>query len=179
MAEFKPTAGLASGLLAQKGGARPAMRRQFSSLFEREKEKEKDKPRSDDLDDLGWNDMGAAGGQSSDGDAPQTEIEREVPSQRVERKILFPSVQSMAGAYVDEDEDEDDEPEARSGASYYQGGRERSFTLRMSEERHARLRQACAERQCSAQLLVTEALDHFLAVSSPERPFSGESRQRD
>lgn len=49
MAEPKPIASLSSGLLARKGAARPAMRRQGLSHFA---------PESKSQEDLGWNDMG-------------------------------------------------------------------------------------------------------------------------
>lgn len=38
-----------------------------------------------------------------------------------------------------------------------------AFTLRLDAERHLRLRLACAARNCSAQQLVTQALDRFLS----------------
>ncbi|MFC4254503.1 hypothetical protein GRI97_03640 [Altererythrobacter xixiisoli] len=37
-----------------------------------------------------------------------------------------------------------------------------AFTLRLDAERHLRLRLACAAQNCSAQQLVTQALDRFL-----------------
>jgi hypothetical protein len=46
MAENKPFASLSSGLLARKGGAKPAMRPQGFGSF------------GGSLEDLGWNDMG-------------------------------------------------------------------------------------------------------------------------
>ncbi|MCM8730029.1 hypothetical protein ACFO8O_03470 [Hephaestia sp. GCM10023244] len=49
MAQLKPTASLSSGLLARKGQARPAMRPQGLSGFG---------TMADQLEDLGWNDMG-------------------------------------------------------------------------------------------------------------------------
>src|SRR3546814_12710885 len=51
MAQLKPTASLSSGLLARKGQARPAMRPQGLSGFG---------TMADQLEDLGWNDMGPA-----------------------------------------------------------------------------------------------------------------------
>src|SRR4051812_32253871 len=47
MAETKPFASLSSGLLARKGGAKPAMRPQGFGSF------------GGSLEDLGWNDMGS------------------------------------------------------------------------------------------------------------------------
>lgn len=51
MAEPKPLASLSAGLLARKGGARPAMRRQAQLPGPGEQ-------RFSSADDLGWNDMG-------------------------------------------------------------------------------------------------------------------------
>lgn len=51
MAQLKATASLSSGLLARKGQARPAMRPQGLSGFGN---------MNDQLEDLGWNDMGPA-----------------------------------------------------------------------------------------------------------------------
>jgi hypothetical protein len=42
-------------------------------------------------------------------------------------------------------------------------GKRAAFTLRLERERHLRLRLACAIRNQSAQNMVTEALDAFLA----------------
>lgn len=54
MSDPKPFASLSSSLLARKGGARPAMRRQgFSSVPDLSSHND-----SDTHDDLGWNDMG-------------------------------------------------------------------------------------------------------------------------
>jgi hypothetical protein len=41
-----------------------------------------------------------------------------------------------------------------------------AFTLRLDPVRHARLKQACAATQRSAQQVVTQALDAFLAAKS-------------
>lgn len=51
MLERKPFAALSSGLLARKGQAKPAMRRQFTPFEDFHHD-------SVDHDDLGWNDMG-------------------------------------------------------------------------------------------------------------------------
>ncbi|MEH6791249.1 hypothetical protein [Parasphingorhabdus sp.] len=54
MSEPKPLASLSSSLLARKGGAKPAMRRQgFSSFPDHSTD-----PFGDTHEDLGWNDMG-------------------------------------------------------------------------------------------------------------------------
>jgi hypothetical protein len=49
-------------------------------------------------------------------------------------------------------------------------GRKVAFTLRLDLDRHARLHQVCATSRRSAQQLVTQALDAFLAAASgPQR----------
>lgn len=50
--QAKPVASLAPSLLARKGGARPAMRLQLKPLQQFES------GHAEELDDLGWNDMG-------------------------------------------------------------------------------------------------------------------------
>lgn len=52
MSELKPLASLSSGLLARKGGAKPAMRRQGVNFPDTSQDY------GEDHDDLGWNDMG-------------------------------------------------------------------------------------------------------------------------
>lgn len=52
-----------------------------------------------------------------------------------------------------------------------QGGKV-AFTLRLDSDRHRRLRLASALGKRSAQSLVTEALDHFLAADGPAYPHS-------
>ena len=42
-------------------------------------------------------------------------------------------------------------------------GRRAAFTLRLDSERHLRLKLACTIKGCSAQVLVTEALDRLLS----------------
>lgn len=51
MSNLKPLASLSSGLLARKGGAKPAMRRQGMAFPDQEHAETQD-------NDLGWNDMG-------------------------------------------------------------------------------------------------------------------------
>lgn len=150
MLSSKPVASLSPTLLARKGQARPAMRRQglngFSSLAHAG-------------DDLGWNDMGEG--------AP------ELPPVLVERRRLVED-------YVPEDSAELPlEPEPVAEVAYVevaaptptkaqpapdQGERRCAFTLRLDAERHLKLRLATATRGRSAQKLVTEALDAFLAT---------------
>ena len=171
MAEPKPFASLTSGLLARKGGAKPAMRRQvgmFGSLqngFQPQ-------------DDLGWNDMGeehvsdsgsAAAGLTPMPQAhvapvlaqpePQPEVAAEAPVPPVppvleQRRVLAEKVASPVEA----------QPVAPTKPVVTKKPRasKAAFTLRVDPERHLRLRLACAIHNRSAQQIVTEAVDAFL-----------------
>jgi hypothetical protein len=147
----KPLASLSSGLLARKGQARPAMRPQgFANLASL----------ASAGNDLGWNDMGHP--------AP---VEA-VPPVLVEREALAEAVETVAAP----EPAEIVPPPALVDVSVATANRLRretrhkakaAFTLRLDEGRHLRLRLASASRLRSAQQLVTEALDAFLA-SMPE-----------
>ena len=157
MGQPKPLASLSSGLLARKGGARPAMRPQgFASLAST----------AQTLDDLGWNDMGApeAPAPVTPPVSPVTALTPEaappepapVPQVLVEREAL---AQEFAP------------PAAVRPVSVATAARLRretahvaksAFTLRLDQDRHLALRLASALTNRSAQSLVTQALDQFL-----------------
>jgi len=160
MGQPKPLASLSSGLLARKGGARPAMRPQgFAPLGNA----------AQTLDDLGWNDMGSP--------APAAEPVREapapvqpvvtaapealavpvpVPQVLVEREALAQEFQAPATV----------RPVSVATATRLRREtahtNKTAFTLRLDQERHLRLRLASALTGKSAQVLVTQALDQFL-----------------
>ena len=141
MADPKPIASLTPRLLARKGGAKPAMRRQTSALAISH-----DEFGHEDFgqDDLGWNDMG----HDHHDHAPRGEV---VP---IGTATILPEVlrqQRSLGAALSAD---------RSSA--LAAGRRAAFTLRVDAERHLKLRLACTVRGRSAQQLVTEALDRLL-----------------
>ena len=186
MAEAKPFASLSSGLLARKGDARPAMRRQLNNGHI--------ETAANVQDDLGWNDMGYD--VNPDHDAPmdydhdmgQNPLAAAVPDVKPEVKAqqdriaeqLHVQAEETAALYV-----------AAPTASVVSiapaksavitsavtkaktpraapGSKEKSaFTLRLDGDRHLRLRLACAVSNRSAQQLVTVALDAFIA-SMPE-----------
>lgn len=152
MSSPKPLASLSSGLLARKGGARPAMRSQaFATVA----------PSSVQHDDLGWNDMGAAPVESP--------AELAVPQVLVEREALKDGIESLPA------ETPVEAPVAARPVSVATATRLRresraqtargkaAFTLRIDAERHLRLRLASAVANRSAQILVTQALDAFLS----------------
>lgn len=150
MDDAKPIASLSPGLLARKGGARPAMRSQYQTpSWTDATESEAIQALANPVDDdLGWNDLGHDLAENLSGPAeakvlrlPQVIRQREAlkaamavePVQAVERRSAFDQ------------------------------GRRAAFTLRVDAERHLRLRMACAVQNRSAQQLVTEALDRVLA----------------
>jgi hypothetical protein len=53
-----------------------------------------------------------------------------------------------------------------------------AFTLRLDPQRHLKLRLACAVRGCSAQQLVTDALDRLLASMPELDELAEKARQR-
>ena len=145
---------LSSSLLARKGQARPAMRSQGFAGFSGGV--------GQGLDDLGWNDMGAA-----DATPPAVQIEPiecveppaapvAVPQVLVEREALEDfitapiAVKPVSVATATRLRRET----ARTGKA--------AFTLRIDADRHLRLRLASAVTNRSAQQLVTEALDALL-----------------
>jgi hypothetical protein len=170
MNEPRPFASLSSGLLARKGAAKPAMRPQgFTGGFE----------------DLGWNDMGHH--------EPEEELPEHVPSsiaaltpapkpiapEGAEPEVVAQQ-RAIAESFAPEPVEEAETPApapARTPAPVVAlpkraavaaaPGRKAAFTLRLDGERHLRLRLANAVTGRSAQQIVTEALDRYLA-SIPE-----------
>lgn len=167
----KPLASLSSGLLARKGGARPAMRPQAFHM--------EGSPVSSQ-DDLGWNDMGhddpvpiaaaiAPVEQASEPEpvpvpVPQVLVEREALKEEIEAPVSVP----VAAPIVDE-EPRPVRPVSVATAMRLKRESARqtakgmaAFTLRLDAERHLRLRLASAVSNHSAQQLMTQALDAFL-----------------
>lgn len=154
MIEPKPFASLTSGLLARKGGARPAMRRAYI-------------PGGDKLnlplsvqEDLGWNDMGHEGVENAEAAAPVALIREDMPELAAESAApeIVKQQEHLAGQFAEPVEHEvwTPAPIARPR------GAKAAFTLRLDAERHLRLRLACAVNNRSAQQIVTQALDAFL-----------------
>jgi hypothetical protein len=183
MTEARPFASLSSGLLARKGGAKPAMRPQgFGQL-------------GASLEDLGWNDMG----HSHPTDAPDAPAYEEPAQHHVPSSIaaLTPSPRPIAVAEPQPEAEAPPPPpvfEQRRAIAESFGGREEevaaapaprvpvasapsvsvdksaarrdkaAFTLRLDADRHFRLRLACAVTGRSAQQIVTGALDQILTT---------------
>lgn len=134
----KPLASLSAGLLARKGQARPAMRAQDPANAG---------------DELGWNDMGGA---PEPAPVPPVLIEREALKEGIEAPAQVPAA---VAAPVDVSV-----LTARRLQRETRHKGRAAFTLRLDRDRHFKLRLATATRNRSAQALVTEALDAFLAT---------------
>ncbi len=173
MMESKPFASLTSGLLARKGGARPAMRRAMT-LSEAQD------------DDLGWNDMGDESETYQVTHAPLTGLTPMQPAPAPAAEIVSiheaqPAPQPAPPPVVEQRAQLAQQVEqvtrpARVPAT--ERGAKAAFTLRLDRDRHLRLRLACAVAHRSAQQIVTEALDAYLN-DQPEIEALAERVRRD
>jgi hypothetical protein len=192
MSDPKPIASLSGSLLARKGQAAPAMRRQ-TALVQTEHMVD-----MASMEDLGWNDMGhepvapGRAGLSPMGPSPivahpaspQTRFEDAVMPEvlRQQQDLAeefspYVEAQPVAQAAVESEEalwmpepvvarmpEVEIAPKRAPVARAAAGSRGKAaFTLRLDAERHLKLRLVCAVRHRSAQQIVTEALDAFLA----------------
>lgn len=146
MAAVKPLASLSSSLLARKGAAKPAMRPQLLvgsgeaiPALSREEA---------DMEDLGWNDLG----ESEDA--------------LVEKPVIVQQQEALAAAVAPYETDVAPRRRMKAGKevrSALAEGRKAAFTLRLDNYRHLRLRLASTLTDRSAQAVVTDALDRYLA----------------
>lgn len=160
MNEPRDFASLSPGLLARKGGAKPAMRPQDTSRFTAGGIPI-DPSR---LDDLGWNDFGHDTGREPGAAAPRAappvqfpagtlkESKAEVGQTRPDLPEVVRQIEDIA-ARISPQTSADSAP-ARA--------RRVAFTLRLDRERHLRLKMAGVILGRSAQSIVTEALDRYL-----------------
>ena len=152
----KPFASLSSGLLARKGAARPAMRPQgYASLA----------PTAQQLEDLGWNDMGQADAAEPQPVAPPVEkppvlVAREALAQVVETPVVEVAAPEPVDAPVVVASVSVATATRLSRETAHKG--RAAFTLRLDAEPHLKLRLASALANKSAQQLVAYALDRFL-----------------
>jgi hypothetical protein len=180
MAEAKPFASLSSGLLARKGAAKPAMRPQgFGQGM--------------NIEDLGWNDMGygqppatppaehvpssiaaltpaprSPAGEGVSSPPPVVEQQRAIKasfSAEPEPEQSAPPAEALADDAGTAEAEVTRLPLRPRSAPGSKG--KAAFTLRLNPERHLKLRLACAVTHRSAQQIVTDALESFLA-SLPE-----------
>jgi hypothetical protein len=181
MSEPKPFASLSSGLLARKGSAKPAMRPQgFTQL-------------NGNLEDLGWNDMGHPAPPpafESDEEAQEhvpSSIAALTPAPKpqeagqmngtpvpVEQQRVIAETFGAPELEVAEEIEAVDAAVAApvvpiaANPRRAPGQKEKAaFTLRLDQDRHLKLRLACAVKHRSAQQIVSQALDDYLQ-SLPE-----------
>jgi hypothetical protein len=168
--EPKAAASLTAGLLARKGLARPAMRRQAVAVVG---------PRAvTALDDLGWNDMG------DDGEAPvpvtpstpspvaqhiaaiqQTLNRREEErAQAVQAEVKAPVAPRLTPPTPRKVKAKAPVAVAPTEDAATVSPRKSAFTLRIDGERHLRLRLLSAVTNQSAQHLLIGALDALIAL---------------
>lgn len=146
-----PFASLSSSLLARKGHAKPAMRPQGFHVHHDNG--------AEPLDDLGWNDMGQ--------DAPSAKLVQLTPATIVESQDnVEPPVPLLQQQEIEREYTPDlIAPEYFQTSQRAAPGQKAkaAFTLRLDGDRHLRLRLICAVHHRSAQQIVTQALDEFLA----------------
>lgn len=187
MRESKTFASLSPTLLARKGAAKPAMRPQYRPLDAYSTEVPQP-PTGDQLEDLGWNDMGEgedlAEHQIDHGSS--TVVPFGAPDEQLQHQPLtggVPAVvrqQDALAGHVEGNPDRELSPLIPLAAHRYArgvaenaaaaerrsalaAGRRAAFTLRVDEARHLKLRLACTMQGRSAQQLVTQALDRLLS----------------
>jgi hypothetical protein len=191
MAEAKPFASLSSGLLARKGDARPAMRRQMNNGMV--------ETSAVAHDDLGWNDMGYDVDpdhnvpMDHDHDMGHNPLAAAVPDVKPEVKAQQDRIAEQLHVQAEKTEALHYNappapvvsivtakpvavapvaiaavtPKAKTPRAEPGMKAKSAFTLRLDGDRHLRLRLACAVSNRSAQQLVTAALDAFIE-SMPE-----------
>lgn len=197
MGEPKPFASLTSGLLARKGAAKPAMRRQFISGMGNV---------AMGHEDLGWNDMGEDVEQDSAASQPHAGLSPmpnhvavpasptpvalveeavdepiapvEMPAVVEQRQMLVEKV-ARGGFEVDEPAQRKTPSKAKARpAASAQRTSKAAFTLRLDPDRHLKLRLACAVANRSAQQLVIEALDELLGQLPHVEQLAGQLPER-
>ena len=178
MSDPKPFASLSPSLLARKGAAKPAMRPQS---FRFANEAQTSGLAHAQFDDLGWNDMGDDRTAAVTPSAapvslhnapiatlaipPRIVAQQEAlaqtfasPISKPEQRV--PAFETVVKAKPGAPASTAAVPLARAAS----GGKPKAaFTLRLEPERHLRLRLVCAVNHRSAQQIVTQALDEFLA----------------
>ncbi|WP_067737073.1 hypothetical protein [Novosphingobium naphthalenivorans] len=165
MSEHHAFASLTPRLLARKGGAKPAMRRQDAVKFVSGAGPAHN-------EDLGWNDWGHGNErqhESAPAPAPVSAPELvSAPVQEVAPQEAAPA-QSLPGSEMPEVLRQIEQIAWRINQSFpppqptAPEGRRAAFTLRLDAERHFRLKMAGVVLNRSAQILVTEALDKYLS----------------
>lgn len=164
-------ASLGPTLLARKGGAKPAMRPQVAPLVQGGAKQAA--LAEDQLEDLGWNDMGESETESGadivpiNADVSPRSFTRSAGpvvrrhQSRIEERVLADAAMTGPEDRVPHEDADIEATPARTSA--IAAGRRAAFTLRLDAERHLKLRLAATMQGVSAQTLLTEALDTMLA----------------
>jgi hypothetical protein len=160
--EPKPFASLSSSLLARKGQAKPAMRPQGFAGFGFAASNVQH-------DDLGWNDMGHEVPAPQPVSAEIVPIHADVqPDAEFEAPVVVHQQQeelarelAPAPALMPVETPAPVRAKVVRAAPGSKG--KAAFTLRLDPERHLKLRLVCAVEHRSAQQVVVDALDAFLA----------------
>ena len=161
-------ASLSPTLLARKGGAKPAMRPQHAALASM--------PASDTpvdaekLEDLGWNDMGENDDQPQTADIVQLTPMARLPEATGLSPAAEPEVRRQRDAIA--------QRIAPGRKTKIERSNRAAFTLRLDTDRHLKLRLACTMRDCSAQALVTEALDAWLGTMPELEALAAQVKRR-
>lgn len=181
MTESKSFASLSPTLLARKGAAKPAMKPQWATLPNHSTDVP-EPPSAEELEDLGWNDMGEPEEVGStvvafgapDEPLHQPPLTGGVPEVVRQQDALAGKVQAgnrpepsalipLAAHRYARAEAKKAVPKAPAERqSALAEGRRAAFTLRVDDVRHLKLRLACTMQGRSAQQLVTQALDRLL-----------------
>lgn len=193
MSEVRPAASLTSSLLARRGDARPAMRRQAITHLHLPVTPH---------DDLGWNDIGdeeleptltslagmtPGSRPSTDYDDEQDDFEGRDPGahehhgdamsplthhlEEIARRIAAPAARTSPSPAAEKPAAVRRAPSTEPGLS----GRKAAFTLRIDAERHLRLRLLSALVHRSSQQLLIEALDALLAQHDRIEDLAGQA----
>ena len=154
MSEPKSFASLSSSLLARKGQARPAMRPQLITT-------------TSTLEDLGWNDMGFdPAPEVPEAAEPVQATPEENPVGKAQNSIAeaFSPAPALSSGMVRKPALVPPVNGAKTPVGRAAPGSrgKAAFTLRLDNQRHLKLRVACAMSHRSAQQIVTDALDQFL-----------------
>lgn len=181
MSEPKPFASLTPTLLARKGGAKPAMRRQVQAMpaFHGGAAQQLESHRPED--DLGWNDMGHDHDHDHGHAAQHATVHADQHVAQVVPIVSTASVPEGAVPEVVRQQHaiaEQIVPKSETRRSALAEGRRAAFTLRLDAARHLELRLACALSNRSAQQLVTEALDRLIAEMPDVSALAVQFRQR-
>lgn len=167
-------ASLSPSLLARKGGAKPAMRPQHAMMASMPHVAPSTFSGNDEtLEDLGWNDMGEEFAPAPAEPIyltpaphnPDAEAEAQANDRAAERQLNDPA-SDVRLPFVVEQQAELARAVAATHHTDSKGhkpGKRVAFTLRLDAERHLKLKLASTINNCSAQQLVTEALDTLIA----------------